>query len=110
MRPRNPKPRSRALPRPKSPVRSCPSWLLSAAHERRHSGVSPWLDALPPDHASQGEPQDPQIQQQAPVVDIPDVQFEFLLPAQLIPAVELRPTGNSRPRLVAAPLKGVVPR
>jgi hypothetical protein len=50
---------------------------------------------------------DPQVEQEGLVVDVPDIERELLWPAQCVAAVDLRPSGNPRtnletPRLLVA--------
>jgi len=66
------------------------------------------LYPLTPYYDSHSQPQDPKIQHHVPVVHVPDIQLEPLFPIEPVPAVDLSPTGNARPYLMAAALKIVV--
>ena len=52
--------------------------------------------------------QDFEVERKAPVIDVPDVERELLLPADRVAAVDLRPAGDARPDLEAPGLLGAV--
>src|SRR5262249_58173646 len=44
----------------------------------------------------EGEPDDPRVESERPVVDVPGVEPEALLPRDLVAALHLRPAGDAR--------------
>src|SRR3989304_2888956 len=54
--------------------------VIGWPHELLGRGLPRLADALPLEHLPQGEQQDPDIQPERPVIDVPDVQAELLLP------------------------------
>src|SRR5262249_33977982 len=52
--------------------------------------------------------EDLQIENKRVIVDIPDIEFEFPIPVDRVPAVDLRPPGDAGLDLVSASLKCVV--
>ena len=77
---------------------------ILAALEFRHSGVSCCRHAPPAQHVPQRQRQNAQVQPEAAVLHLPDIQAEFLFPAECMAAIDLRPAGEPRPRLVASHL------
>src|SRR5690242_10918106 len=65
-------------------------------------------DTLPSHDLPHRSEQDFHIEPYAPMVHVPDIQVEFFFPADLIPAVDLRPAGDALKDVVTAPLFGAV--
>jgi len=59
-------------------------------------------------HLPDRQPEDFQVQQEGPVVDVPHVEPELLLPTDRVSSVHLRPAGDARLDLVPAQLLGGV--
>lgn len=65
-------------------------------------------DALAPKDLEQGHTEDFEIEPEAGVIDVPQIEFKFFFPANGIPAVDLGPPGNAGPDVVATHLFGCV--
>src|SRR5207253_4578755 len=76
----------------------------------RHGRVTGGADATPADDRDQGPPEDVQVETEARVVDVPDVEGELLLPGDRVPAAHLREAGDSREHVVTPRLLGRVAR
>src|SRR5690606_41736594 len=70
------------------------------SHELGHRGVALLRNAFAPEHLHNGEPEDLEVQPEAPVVHVPDVLPEPLLPCRVVSAIHLRPARDARPHLV----------
>jgi hypothetical protein len=66
-------------------------------------------DPLAGDRHPQGAGEDPQVEPEAAVVDVPDVECQLLVPRHVVPPVDLRPAGQPGLHLVPARLLGRVP-
>src|SRR5947208_479948 len=84
--------------------------LLPGAEEDRHGRVTGGADAAPADDRDQGPPEDVQVETEARVVNVPDVEGELLLPGDRVPAAHLREAGDSRGHVVTPRLLGRVAR
>src|SRR5690625_551067 len=60
--------------------------------------------ALTREHLDQGAGKDLEVEPERAVLHVPEVEGELLLPFQRIAAVDLRPAGDPRPHVMAAPL------
>ena len=67
-------------------------------------------DSLAANHFAQSHPQNSDIQPQAPVIHVPHVQLELLLPSEVIAAIHLRPTRDARRDFMPAELARAVSR
>ena len=70
----------------------------------RHRRLTFGADAAAPGQRHHGAGHDPQVEPQGPVLDVPDVEGEALLPADVVASVHLGPAGQPRPHGVAAVL------
>ena len=61
-------------------------------------------DALCPDDPKRGHDQDAHIEPEPDILDVPDIEFEALLPGHEIPSVDLSPPGNPGPDFMPAGL------
>ncbi len=89
------------------------SWSLRGgvvAAERFHRRVSGGRDAFSAKDRRDRHDEDAQVEQERPVVHVPDVHLEALVPRDGVSAVDLRPSGDSRADLVPASLLGIVAR
>ena len=75
-----------------------------AASKFLHSGVTGLSNALAPDYPAKGHEENLDIQSKRPVVDVPDIQLELLLPGQGVAPIHLRPARDSGAHLVPARL------
>src|SRR5262245_29626724 len=82
--------------------------LAAAAGEARHRRVSRAVDAFCAQYAQQRERDDPEVQPERAVVDVPDVEPESVLPGLVVAPVDLCPAGDPGANLVAARLLGRV--
>src|SRR5690606_27639587 len=55
-----------------------------------------------------GQSEDPQVEFDRPIVDIPDVELDAFWPGQLISAIDLRPPCHARQRFEPSPLPRTV--
>src|ERR1019366_206060 len=62
-------------------------------------------DALWPQHLQRCHPEYLHIEPEAPVVHIPHIRLELLLPSKAVAAIHLRPAGDAGLDLMAAPLE-----
>src|SRR2546426_6867638 len=74
--------------------------LPPGAEEERHGGVTGSADTAPPHHRDHGPPEDVEVQTEACMIDVPDVEGELLLPGDRVPAPYLREPGDPREHLV----------
>src|SRR5215472_5614855 len=75
-----------------------------AASEYRHGRKSPRGDAAAAQNRSDGAGDNSSIQPQAPMVHVPNIEPELLLPRERVSAAHLRPSGNARKHLVPSRL------
>ena len=68
------------------------------------------VDPRPRKYFEEGHDDDLHIQPEGAMVDIPDIEGEFLLPAEGITAVDLGPAGDARLHFHAACLEGTIAR
>jgi len=61
-------------------------------------------------HFFQSFAEDEEIQLQAPVFHVPDIELELFLPGESVSPVDLSPSSNSRQHFQTPPLSGVVKR
>lgn len=62
------------------------------------------VDAVPARRLEDGKKEDFEVEEKRAVVDIPDVEAEFLFPRKCVAAVHLRPAGYAGPDFMAARL------
>jgi hypothetical protein len=75
-----------------------------SSQELWHRGVVAGADFPTLKDSRSRQPQDPEVQPQTPMVDIPDVHFEPARPRNSIPSVDLGPSGDAGLDLEAPPL------
>ena len=80
----------------------------AAAHELGHGGVSARRDPVAARERHERAPEDPKVEPEAPVVDVPDVERELFLPREPVPSAHLGQAGQAGRDLVAARLLGGV--
>jgi len=96
---------------PLTPATFCPDGsLLTVAHELFHRGGARRVHVTPPKDHEEGFDDDAEIKPEALVLDIPNIEGEFLVPSQGVAAVDLRPTRHARLHEHALGLEGVVAR
>ena len=79
-------------------------WLILVTHEFFHGRLPILADPLPLEDFLKSHPENLDIEPERPVVDVPDIVFEFFLPADGIATIDLRPAGDAGAHLVAAGL------
>src|SRR4051794_32007472 len=84
--------------------------ISTASLEVRHGYVAFAGDVAGPYEGRCGPQEDDEVEAEAPLVDVPDVELELLLPADRVSAVNLRPTGDAGHHVVPARLLAVVER
>src|SRR5437764_907771 len=82
--------------------------LVSRAFEDRHRRVTRRADAAPANDRDEGPPEDVEVETEARVVDVPDVERELLLPRDRVPAAHLGEPGDPRAHVVTSRLLGGV--
>src|SRR6266404_2336512 len=82
--------RGRRVPR----NRCCARLARQTSSERGHVEIAFWADAVASEHVDNRLQQDSQIQNQARVIDVPDVQSKPLVPSQRITPFDLGQAGN----------------
>src|ERR1017187_277581 len=65
---------------PDAPITKISSALMRAPHEFRHGGMARLADSLTARDREKRQSGDPEVQPQAPVIDVPDIQVELLFP------------------------------
>ena len=68
------------------------------------------VDAVPARRFEDGEEKDLEVEEKRAVVDVPDVEAEFLLPRKGVAAVDLRPAGDAGPDFMTTRLLGRIAR
>ena len=82
--------------------------FLFCSHEFGGGGGTGGADAFALEDLANGHENYPDIQPEGAVVDIPDIEGEFLLPSEGVAPVDLCPTSDAGENLVAACLLGRV--
>jgi hypothetical protein len=67
-------------------------------------------DAFAVQDRRQRQPKNFEVEQEALVVNIPDIKFKFLLPCQGIPSIDLCPAGDARANVMPSGLPRIVKR
>jgi len=73
-----------------------------------HGNMPLMADVRGAQHFFQSFAEDEEIQLQAPVFHVPDIELELFLPGESVSPVDLSPSGNSRQHFQAPPLPGVI--
>src|SRR4051812_29723981 len=72
--------------------------------------VAGLCDSTTTEHCRNRARDDLEVERKAPVVDVPDVERESLFPRLRVATVDLRPTRDARPHIVATALVRVISR
>jgi len=75
-----------------------------AAAKFPHGGVSRIREAIATENLRECSCQDAEIEPQTPVLHVPEIMGEFLLPIEVVTPIHLRPSGDSGADIVAAHL------
>src|SRR5580692_6213242 len=74
--------------------------------ELRHGGVTRLRDSFTPYYLPDGLSQNGKVQPETPMVDVPNVESESLIPVQQVPAIDLSPSSDSGSYSMTAHLLG----
>src|SRR6185436_17220709 len=98
------------LPCPLAPIRTTSVIAPPASGESRHVRMAGLRQPLGGDDLLHRLPEDPQVEPDGAVIDIPDVEAQALFPGLRVAAVDLRPAGDAGPHFVPARLLGRIER
>src|SRR6266853_1508172 len=84
--------------------------LTAIAGKARHGGVSRLAHPFSAENFHEGEKQNPQVEPERSMIDVPYVEPKTFLPGLRVAAVDLCPAGDARAHLMPAGLLGGIKR